>query len=106
MKLSTCVAKWVTVYKQNYGHAPSRKAIAAAERIEQIRNQVKILGQRHAKQGRAAVANDFFCTLFRQIFRLEDSRNHEAVQVVADIWQEDYMDSFNETTERLKKGDC
>lgn len=106
MKLSTCVAKWVTVYKQNYGHAPNRKAIAAAEHIEQIRNQVKILGQRHAEQGRAAVANDFFCTLFRQIFRLEDSRNHEAVQAVADIWQEDYMDSFNETTERLKKGDC
>ena len=54
-------------------------------------------GQKDAQQGTCARPADFFPALVIKAFGNDISKHPDTVQSVADLWQSDYMDGYNDT---------
>lgn len=96
MTLSPTVTKWAEAYEQEHGHKPSDLVLQIAEHIEKVCKMLNELGQKDAQQGKCAHPADFFPALVIKAFGMDISKHPDTVQAVADLWQSDYMDGYND----------
>lgn len=67
-----------------------------AEHILKVGKMRTELGQKDAREGKRAYPATFFPDLVVKAFRLDVGKTHEMVQAVADLWQSDYMNGYND----------
>lgn len=96
MILSPEVATWVAAYEQEYGKKPANLVLQIAEHILKVAKMLTELGQKDAQEGRSPYSADFFPTLVIKAFGMDISKHPDTVQAVADLWQSDYMDGYND----------
>lgn len=97
MTLSPTVTERAEAYEQEHGHKPSDLALRIAEHILKVGKMLTNLGQKDAQDGKTPYPADVFPALVVKAFRLDVDEDHETVQAVADLWQSDYMDGYNDT---------
>lgn len=97
MTLSPMVAEWVAAYEQEHGRKPDDLVLQIAEHILKVGKMLTNLGQKDAQEGKTPYPADVFPTLVIKAFRMDVDKDHETVQAVADLWQSDYMDGYNDT---------
>lgn len=97
MTLSPMVAELVAAYEQEHGHKPADLVLQIAEHILKVGKMLTNLGQKDAQEGKTPYPADAFPTLVIKAFRMDGNENPETVQAVADLWQSDYMDGYNDT---------
>lgn len=90
------VTAWAAVYEQEYGQKPGEKVLRIAEHILKVGKMLTELGKKDAREGKRAYPATFFSALVVKAFRLDMEKAHEMVQAVADLWQSDYMDGYND----------
>ncbi len=98
MSISPITAEWAVAYEKEYGHQPSERALQMAEHINKLSVILQNLGQRDAQKGDLPYSADIFQELAKKAFCLDPDKDHEIVQVVADLWQADYMDGYRQVT--------
>lgn len=91
MTLSPMVAEWVAAYEQEHGHKPEKLVLDIAEHITKVGKMLKDRGQEDAQQCKPPRPAATFPALVEQVFRMGDD---ETAQIVADLWQSDYMDGY------------
>lgn len=96
MILSPTVAKLAASYEQEHGEKPGELVLQIAEHILKVGKTLTELGQKDAQKGRGAYSADFFPTLVLKAFGMDISKHPDTVQAVADLWQSDYMDGYND----------
>lgn len=96
MKLSTMVADLAADYEQEHGQKPIGQALQIAEHILKVGAMLTELGRKNAQQGESAYSADVFSVLVVKAFQLDADEDHETVQAIADLWQFDYMDGYQE----------
>ena len=97
MTLSPMVAEWVAAYEQEHGCKPADLVLQIAERILKVGKMLTNLGQKDAQEGKTPYPADVFLALVIKAFRMDVDEDHDTVQAVADLWQSDYMDGYNDT---------
>ena len=93
------VLAWAAVYEQEYGQKPGAEVLRMAEHILKVGKMLTELGQKDAQEGKSAYSATFFLGLVAKAFQLDAGKAHEMVQTVADLWQSDYMDGYQEGSE-------
>lgn len=93
------VLAWAEAYEQEHGHKLSDLVLQIAEHIEKGCKMLNELGQKDAQQGKCAHPADFFPALVIKAFGMDISKHPDTVQAVADLWQSDYMDGYQEGSE-------
>ena len=93
------VLAWAAVYEQEYGQKPGEEVLRMAEHILRVGKMLTELGQKDAQEGKRAYSATFFLDLVAKAFQLDTGKVHEMVQTVADLWQSDYMDGYQEGSE-------
>ena len=96
MTLSPTVAKLAASYEQKYGEKPGGLVLQIAEHILKVGKMLTELGRKDAQEGRSAYSADFFPTIVIKAFGMDISKHPDTVQAVADLWQSDYMDGYND----------
>lgn len=96
MTLSPVVAESVAAYEQEHGSKPADLVLQIAEHILKVGKMFTNLGQKDSREGKAPYPADVFPALVIKAFRMDVAENHETVQAVADLWQSDYMDGYND----------
>ena len=96
MTLSLTVTKLAEAYEQEHGHKPADLVLRIAEHILKVGKMLTELGQKDAQQGKSAYPVDYFPTLVIKAFGMDISKHPDTVQAVADLWQSDYMDGYND----------
>ena len=97
MILSPMVAELVATYEQEHGCKPANLVLQIAEHILKVGKMLTNLGQKDAQEGKTPYPADIFPALVIKAFRIDVDEDHETVQAVADLWQSDYMDGYNDT---------
>lgn len=97
MTLSPIVAEWAEAYKQEHGHKPADMSLQIAEHILKVGKMLTNLGQKDAQEVKTPYPADVFPALVLKAFRMDVDEDHETVQAVADLWQSNYMDGYNDT---------
>ena len=93
------VLAWAAVYEQEYGQKPGEKVLRMAEHILKVGKMLIELGRKDAQEGKRAYSATFFLDLVAKAFQLDAGKAHEMVQTVADLWQSNYMDGYQEGSE-------
>ena len=96
MTLSPMVAEIVAAYEQENGCKPADLVLRIAEHILKVGKMLTELGQKDAQLGKSAHPADFFPTLVIKAFGMDISKHPDTVQAVADLWQFDYMNGYND----------
>ena len=97
MTLSPMVAECVATYEQEHGCKPADLVLQIAEHIPKVGKMLTELGRKDAQEGKKPYHADVFPALVLKAFRMDADEDHETVQAVADLWQSDYMDGYNDT---------
>lgn len=97
MTLSPMVAEWVAAYELEHGCKPADLVLQIAEHIEKVCKILYEQGQNDAQQRKCAHPADFFTDLVIKAFGNDISKHPDTVQAVADLWQSDYIDGYNDT---------
>ena len=97
MTLSPMVAEWVAAYTQEHGRKPADLVIQITEHILKVGKMLTELGRKDAQEDKTPYPADVFPALVIEAFRMDVDEDHETVQAVADLWQSDYMDGYNDT---------
>lgn len=96
MTLSPMVAEYVAIYEQEHGHKPAELVIQMAEHITKVGEKLRENGSTDASEGYQALHREAFESLVCKAFHLEIGEDPEFVEVIADLWQSDYMDGYRE----------
>lgn len=99
MKLSPEVAEWAEAYEQKRGHKPNELLVQITEHIMKVGDILTERGRKDAQKGKKAPHADYFPELFRNAFGLDPEAHDDAVQAVADLWQDYYMNGYNAVKE-------
>ena len=97
MTLSPMVTEWAEAHEQEHGCKPADLVLQIAEHILKVGKMLTNLGHRDAQENKAPYPADLFLALVIKAFRMDVDEDHETVQAVADLWQSDYMDGYNDT---------
>lgn len=95
MILSPMVAECAAAYEQECGKHSAELVPQIAEQIQNVSKMLMNLGRETAQQGERACSTEVFPALVAEIFRLDLVEDHLTVQVVANLWQSDYMNGYN-----------
>lgn len=98
MTLSPIVTEFAEAYEQEHGHKPTDLVLRIAEHILKVGKMLTELGRKEAQQGKSAYPADAFPALVVKAFRLDVDEGDETVQAVADLWQSDYLDGYNQNS--------
>lgn len=98
MTLSHTVTEWAEAYEQEHGRKPAELVLQIAEHILNVSMMLTELGRNDAQNGKKAYPSDIFPALVAKAFRMDVDEDHETVQAVADLWQSDYMDGYNQNS--------
>ena len=90
------VTAWAVAYEQEYGQKPGEMVLRIAEHILKVGKMLTELGKKDAREGKRAYSVTFFPDLVVKAFRLDVGKTHEMVQAVANLWQSDYMNGYND----------
>lgn len=82
--------------RTNIPHKHGEMVLRIAEHILKVGKMLTELGQKDAREGKRAYPATFFPDLVVKAFRLDVGKTHEMVQAVADLWQSDYMNGYND----------
>ena len=97
MELSPTVAEWAAAYDQECGSKPAELVLQIAEHILKVGQRLTELGRKDAQKGEQPYPANVFPALVIKVFRMDASEDNETVQAVADLWQSDYMEGYNNT---------
>lgn len=97
MTLSPMVAEWVAAYEQEHGCKPADLVLQIEEHILKVGKMLTNLGQKDAQEGKTPYPADIFPALVLKAFGNDISKHPDTVQAIADLWQSDYMDGYNDT---------
>lgn len=95
MKLSPEAAELVALYEQEYNRKPTERGLQIALYIDKVGNALRERGRKEAQEGKEAYPADVFTVMVAKAFRLDPTKDAETVQVLADLWRDDYMDGYN-----------
>ena len=96
MSYSPMVAEWAALHEQEQGRKPADLVLQIAEHILKVGKMLTDLGLKDAQEGRETYSAAVFPALVVKVFRFGVSEDHETVQAVADLWQSDHMDGYQE----------
>ncbi len=96
MTLSPTVAEWAETYEQECGHKPTDLALRIAEHILKVGKMLNAVGREDAIAGRGLRKADVFPALVYKAFSLRWDECPETVRDIADIWQNDYMEGYED----------
>ena len=96
MTLSPMAAEIAAAYEQEHGQMPTERALQVAEHIEKVSRELTSLGRKDAQEDKGPYSSKVFMTLVAAVFHLDPEKDHETVQTIADLWQFDYMDGYQE----------
>ena len=94
MTLSPMVTEWAEAYEQEYSKKPAALVMRIAEHILKVSEWLSKQGENDARQGKRAPTANFFHALVINVFRFDVAYTHEAVTVVAALWESSYMDGY------------
>ena len=95
MSLSPMVEKWAAAYEQEYGKRTGDLVLQIAEHIEKVGERLTEQGRKDAQEGKRAYPTRVFPALVIKAFHNGIEKCPDTVQAVADLWQSDYMDGYN-----------
>lgn len=96
MSLSPVVEKWAVVYEQEHGLRPGERVLQIVEHILTVGKMLTKRGEEDAQQGKSTYPSAVFPALVVKAFGMDISKHPDTVQAVAELWQSDYMDGYNE----------
>lgn len=96
MTLSPMVNACAAVYEQEHGQKPPELTLRVWEHIENVGRMLAELGRNDALEGKSVRPAEDFPLLVRKVFSLDQNAARDMVQEVANVWQSDYMNSYNE----------
>lgn len=96
MTLSPMVAEWLAAYEKEHGCKPADLVLQIAEHILSVGEMLANLGQKDAQEGKTPYPANVFPALVLRAFRMDVDEDHETVQAVADLWQTNYMNGYEE----------
>ena len=86
--------EWAEAYEQERGRKPTELALQIAEHIEKVCKMLAELGRKDAQEGEKPYPAEVFPLLVRKVFH--NIPEGAAMKEIADLWQSDYMDGFEE----------
>lgn len=99
MKLSPEAAELVALYEQTYNRKPTEFGLQIAMHIDKVSNTLRERGKKEAQEGKKPYPFYIFPAMTAKAFGLDPTKDAETVQILADLWRDDYMDGYNAVKE-------
>lgn len=89
------VAEFAAEYEQEHGHRPDEMVLQIADHIMKVRKMLTGWAKKDAMDGKNPYSDDAFQELAIKAFNMDQDKDCETVQAVAELWQSCYMDEYN-----------